>query len=65
MNKEYYTLKYQRNEYGKRIRKDYESHKIYERRCNIREWVIDKTGIVHSITTVMKDFGYVLEINDA
>lgn len=63
--KEIYTLKYQRNEYGKQIRKQYELHEIVERRCNMREWTIDKSGIVHAITTVMKDFGYILEIEDA
>lgn len=58
----YYPLKYQRNEYAKRIRKDYEAGRIKERRCNMREWTLDKTGICHSITTVAKDFAYILEI---
>ncbi len=61
---QYFPLKYQRNEYAKKIRKDYESHKIKERRCNLREWTIDKSGRVHSLTTVFKDFGYILEIKD-
>ena len=33
-------LKYQRTEYAKKIRKLYESHKIQERRCNMREWTV-------------------------
>lgn len=36
-NKEVYALKYQRTEYAKKIRKDYEAGKIKERRCNMRE----------------------------
>lgn len=63
MNK-VYTLKYQRNEYGKLIRKQYESGMLQERRCNMREWTVDKTGIVHSLTSVMKDYGYVLEVHN-
>ena len=58
-----YTLKYQRNEYAKKIRKDYEAGKIKERRCNMREWTVDKSGIVHSITTVLKD-NYIVVKNE-
>lgn len=59
--KEYFTLKYQRTEYAKRIRKDYEAKKIKERRCNMREWTIDRSGYCHSLTTVIKD-NYLIEI---
>ena len=58
-----WTLKYQRNEYAKKIRKDYEVGKIKERRCNMREWTVDKSGIVHSITTVLKD-NYIVVKNE-
>lgn len=37
--KRYAILKFQRNEYGKRIRKAYESHEVQERRCNMKEAV--------------------------
>lgn len=55
-----WALKYQRNEYAKKIRKDYESGKIKERRCNMREWTIDRSGMVHAITTVGKDYWYIV-----
>lgn len=58
-----YTLKYQRNEYAKKIRKDYEAGRIKERRCNLREWTVDKSGICHTITGVLKDFAYVVVRN--
>lgn len=53
-------LTHQRTEYGKRIRKDYESHRIAERRCNMREYVPRTDGISNTITTVTKD-NYLLE----
>lgn len=49
------VLKYQRTEYGKQIRKDYETGKIKERRCNMRECVPRKDGISNTLTTVLKD----------
>lgn len=49
------TLKYQRTEYGKRIRKQYESGIISERRCNMREIVPRSDGITNTLTTVLKD----------
>lgn len=61
-NKEIYALKFQRNEYGKQIRKDYENGTIKERMCNIRERSIDYSGFSRTITTVEKDFKYVIEI---
>ena len=45
----------QRTEYGKKIRKDYESHRITERRCNMRMWVPRTDGISNTITTIQKD----------
>lgn len=49
------VLKYQRTEYAKRIRKDYEAGRIKERRCNMREYVLRTDGICNTITTVPKD----------
>lgn len=49
------VLKYQRTEYAKRIRKDYESGKIKVRRCNMREYTIRMDGMCNTITTVQKD----------
>lgn len=48
-------LKYQRTEYAKKIRKDYESGKIKERRCNMREYTFRNEGLCNTITTVQKD----------
>lgn len=39
------TLKYQRTEYAKQIRKDYEAGKIKERRCNMREYTLRTDGL--------------------
>ena len=49
------ALKYQRTEYAKKIRKDYEAGKIKERRCNMREYVLRTDGVCNTITTVTKD----------
>lgn len=49
------ALKYQRTEYGKKIRKQYELGIIYEQRCKMREIVPRKDGISNTITTVLKD----------
>jgi hypothetical protein len=53
-------LKYQRTEYAKKIRKDYEAGKIKERRCNMREYTLRTDGYCNTITTVPKD-NYILE----
>lgn len=60
-NKEVYALKYQRTDYAKKIRKDYEAGKIKERRCNMREWTIRDDGYANTLTTVLKD-NYIIEI---
>ena len=62
--KEIYALKFQRNEYGKKIRKGYENGSIKERMCNIRERSIDYSGCSRTITTVAKDFMYVIEVDN-
>lgn len=62
--KEIYALKFQRNEYGKKIRKGYENGSIKERMRNIRERSIDYSGCSRTITTVAKDFMYVIEVDN-
>lgn len=49
------ALKYQRTEYARQIRKDYEAGKIKERRCNMREYTLRTDGLCNMITTVTKD----------
>lgn len=44
-----------RTEYGKKIRKDYEKHKISEKRKNIQRLEPRNDGICNTITTVLKD----------
>lgn len=56
------VLKYQRTEYAKKIRKDYEVGRIKERRCNMREYTVRTDGISNTVTTVQKD-NYVV-VND-
>lgn len=56
-----YCLKYQRTEYAKKIRKDYEAGKIKERRCNMREYTIRTDERCNTLTTVQKD-NYIAEI---
>lgn len=58
---EFYTLRYERTEYAKRIRKDYESKRIKERRCNMRKWGIRNDGLCNTLSTVQKD-NYLLEV---
>lgn len=48
-------LKHQRTEYGKAIRKLYESGKIKEKRNRIQEIVPRQDGISNTLTTVLKD----------
>lgn len=50
-----YCLTYERTEYGKKIRKDYESEKIEEQRKNMRRLVPRKDGKSNCLTTVQKD----------
>ena len=55
MKTKFYILKYRRTEYGKRIRKEYESGRIKERRCNIRERIAVPADYANTLTTVQKD----------
>lgn len=53
------ALRYQRTEYGKNIRKKYESGEIKERMCNMRELTVRNDEISNTLTTVLKD-NYIL-----
>lgn len=57
------VLKYQRTEYAKKIRKQYEAGLIQERRCNMREYTLRTDGIANTLTTVSKD-NYVCECEE-
>lgn len=61
MMKRQMILKYQRNEYGKRIRKAYEAHEVKEKRGRMKEIVPRSDGLCNTITTVSKD-NLVLEV---
>lgn len=50
-----------RTEYGKQIRKDYESHKIYEKRGNMVMLEPRNDMCINTLTTVLKD-NYILEV---
>lgn len=54
-----YCLKYERTEYEKIIRKQYEQKKIKEKRNNMRHLTIRNDGISNTLTTVQKD-NYIL-----
>lgn len=53
------ALKYQRTQYGKKIRKEYELGVLKEKRCNMRELTVRSDEICNTITTVQKD-NYIL-----
>lgn len=61
--KRFYAVIWQRTEYGKRVRKAYESGLLLEKRNNMRKRWIRDDEISNTITTVQKDF-YVLEVED-
>lgn len=63
MSKKCFILKYERTEYAKRIRKDYEAGKIKERRCNMRQWGVRRDGLCNTLSTVQKD-NYLLEVDE-
>ena len=54
------VLRYERTEYGKQIRKKYESGEILEKRSNMRQYGVRKDGCTNTLTTVLKD-NYVIE----
>lgn len=53
--KECFCLQYVRNEYGRIIRKGYESGSIKARRSEIRDVLPRTDGITNTITTILKD----------
>lgn len=63
-DKGYYCLRYQRTEYAKKIRKQYESGEIKERRCSMREYTTRDDDCCNTLTTVTKD-NYILEVQCA
>lgn len=54
-----YCLKFERTEYGKLVRKQYESGQIKERRNNMRKLTVRQDGLTNTLTTVLKD-NYIL-----
>ena len=54
-----YCLRYVRTDYAKRIRREYESGLVKERRCNLRKYDIRRDTVSNTITTVQKD-NYIL-----
>lgn len=52
-----------RNEYGKAIRKDYESGKVKEKRAKMTQYEPRGDGLCNTLTTVLKD-NYILEVYD-
>lgn len=56
-------MKNERTEYGKTIRKDYESGKIKEKLGNMRDLTVREDGISNTLTTVQKD-NYLLEYKE-
>lgn len=51
-----------RNEYGKKVRKDYESHRIRLPRSSIKRYEPRADGISNTVTSVQKD-NYLIEQN--
>lgn len=49
------VLRYERTDYGKKIRKAYESGAVKERRCNMRTYNIRNDGLSNTLSTVTKD----------
>lgn len=55
MIKEAWILTPKRTDYGKAIRKKYESHQVYEYRRNMTEMKPRFDGIANTLSTVEKD----------
>ncbi len=53
-------LRYARNEYGKKIRKEYESGNLDEKMGNMRDLQMREDGLANTLTSVQKD-NYVFE----
>ena len=56
-----YILTPVRTEFGREVRKAYDSHQVHYRRKEMRAWVPRKDGISNTITSVTKD-NLILEI---
>lgn len=54
------VLRAERTDYGKKIRKQYETGEVYEKISNMREMMPRTDGISNTITTIQKD-NYVME----
>lgn len=50
-----WCLRKERTEYGKKIRKQYDNHLIFEKRANMTTLVPRNDGLSNTITTVLKD----------
>ena len=50
-----YVLGKRGNDYGKQIRKAYESHQTEARRCDIADLVLVRSEYCNTITTLTKD----------
>lgn len=61
MRIDFAICRFVRNEYGKKVRKLYESHQISEKRGNMNQLEARADGISNTLTTVLKD-NLVLEI---
>lgn len=57
------AMRYERTNYAKQIRHDYERGIVKERRCNMRRWSIRTDGCSNTLSTVQKD-NYILEWED-
>ena len=57
------VLKKVRTDYGKAIRKAYESGQVYEKRSNMTKLEPRSDGLSNTLTTVQKD-NYILEVGD-
>ena len=49
------VLKYQRNDYAKKIRKQYELGNIKEKRCNMREYTFRVDGMLYFYRFVRRE----------
>ena len=58
-----YCIKFDRNEYAKKIRKSYENGLIKERRCHMKQATLRDDGIANALTTVLQD-NLLLEVID-
>lgn len=50
-----YCIKFERNEYAKKIRKKYEMGLIAESRHNMKQATLRDDGAINTLTTVLKD----------